>query len=305
MSYLTVPWNLTSDLKPAREADCLAREADCLVVSVGKSGRNWLRFLINKYLSLHYQLEFTVDDLTRHGDGVPSIFYTHDSWENTAPGVGWFERLLGKHLVTRGVLRSKPVVLLFRDPQDIVVSYYFHTMKRSRGQRPDFEDIGSFIRDPGYGLPRIVHTLNGWRGDLASHSRCYWLCYEDLMRDTPTFLQAVLSFVGVETVSAELVQQAVEFADFENMKKMERSGTIDSHSLRPGDLSDPQSFKVREGKVGEFLNNLSEDDLRFSDEMLARLDPFYVERGGYLPSIELQTPYTEAPAAKRAGGVAS
>lgn len=287
MSYLTVPWNLTSDLKQAREARYL-------VVSVGKSGRTWFRFLVNRYLALHHQLDFTVADLAQQSSKVPSIFYTHDSWENTAPGVSPIERLLGKHLVTKSVMRSKPVILLFRDPRDIVVSYYFHTMKRARGHKPPFEDIGAFIRDPGYGLPRILHTLNGWRDQLAAHPSCLWLCYEELMRDTQAQLEAALAFLGIDAIDQELARQAVEFAAFENMKEMERSGSIDSHSLRPGDPSDPQSFKVREGKVGGFMGHLSPDDLGFSDEMLARLDPFYVERGGYLPSTASQAPVSAA-----------
>ncbi|TIP61683.1 MAG: hypothetical protein E5X55_36270 [Mesorhizobium sp.] len=42
--------------------------------------------------------------------------------------------------------------------------------------------------------------------------------------------------------------------------------------MQPRDPDDPESFKVRKGKVGGYLDYLSTDDVAFCDDVLARLD---------------------------------
>jgi hypothetical protein len=57
------------------------------------------------------------------------------------------------------------------------------------------------------------------------------------------------------------------------MKKLEGAGGFDSKILRAGDARDPESFKVRRGKIGGFEDYLSPDDQAYSTAALAKLDP--------------------------------
>ena len=41
------------------------------------------------------------------------------------------------------------------------------------------------------------------------------------------------------------------------MQKLEAAGAFDSNILHPGDVRDPESFKVRRGKVGGYREYLS------------------------------------------------
>ena len=40
------------------------------------------------------------------------------------------------------------------------------------------------------------------------------------------------------------------------MKKLEAAGAFDSKILKPGNVTDPESFKVRRGKVGGYREYL-------------------------------------------------
>ena len=54
---------------------------------------------------------------------------------------------------------------------------------------------------------------------------------------------------------------------------MEAAGAFDSKILRPGDVRDPESFKVRRGKVGGYREYLSVEDQEYALAALTKLDP--------------------------------
>jgi hypothetical protein len=54
-----------------------------------------------------------------------------------------------------------------------------------------------------------------------------------------------------------------------------------------GDPRDPESFKVRRGKIGGFADYLSQDDQEYAAAALARLDPrfgYWVTKKNAIPS---------------------
>ncbi len=56
------------------------------------------------------------------------------------------------------------------------------------------------------------------------------------------------------------------------MKKMEASKQYDPKLLQPGDVNDPESYKVRRGKVGGFSDYLKGSDLEYANAAVARLN---------------------------------
>ena len=79
--------------------------------------------------------------------------------------------------------------------------------------------------------------------------------------------------VGETTLDRPIFQEALEFSRFENMQKLEAAGVFDSKILHPGDVRDPESFKVRRGKVGGYREYLSDEDLKYAADALRKLDP--------------------------------
>ena len=78
--------------------------------------------------------------------------------------------------------------------------------------------------------------------------------------------------VGEPSPDPDIFQEALEFSRFENMQKLEAAGAFDSNILHPGDVRDPESFKVRRGKVGGYREYLSAEDQQFAEATLTELD---------------------------------
>ena len=65
------------------------------------------------------------------------------------------------------------------------------------------------------------------------------------------------------------------------MQRKEARGEYSTLSLTPADASDPESFKVRRGKIGGYADYLSEEDVAFMEVLCADLPPLVVcYRGG-------------------------
>jgi len=70
------------------------------------------------------------------------------------------------------------------------------------------------------------------------------------------------------------VVQVVEENSFAKMREREANGFYKTGILRPGNPADPDSFKVRKGKVGGWREEMDDDTQAFSEEILARYDYF-------------------------------
>ena len=98
-----------------------------------------------------------------------------------------------------------------------------------------------------------------------------------------TVLRKIFDFTGSD-ISDEQITEAVEFAAYENMKKMEQERHFKGSGARvkPGDKDNPQSFKVRKAKVGGYRDYFTDEQCADLDAMVAQLDPQF----GYAESQE-------------------
>ena len=142
---MEIRWNLTRREK-------IFEQSHILVFSVAKSGRTWLRVLLNKYLSLAYDVPFDINDLSESNKRIPSIHFTHELWEHCSKAKV-HEKILGKYIVPEKILRSKKVLVLYRDPRDVLVSLFFQKSKRSKNKTG--KDMIDFISDKQHGIDLI------------------------------------------------------------------------------------------------------------------------------------------------------
>jgi hypothetical protein len=94
--------------------------------------------------------------------------------------------------------------------------------------------------------------------------------YEEMHAGPQRVLRSVLRFIGVPSVGPQVLDAAVEFGRFENMKKIEASGQFKRQLLTPGDAEDNDSFKVRRGKVGGYTDYLSPEDCAYLTQAIAQ-----------------------------------
>lgn len=230
------------------------QSADVIVVSFPKSGRTWLRVLLGKIISERYGKEFTIELEELADENVPFIYMTHD--EANKPNKP------NKPLrFNKNEYRNKKVLFLVRDPRDVVISYYFQQTKRIKSSVT--MDVSSFIRDPRYGVNRIIGLMNIWAENRRIPKDFLVVKYEDLHRDPVGELQKIMQFVGLKDVEEELLREAVSFASFENMRQMERNNALQNKRLKTKDSGDPEAYKVRKGKIGGYVDYLSEADVDY------------------------------------------
>jgi len=236
----------TAERQAKQAAKAAARRAGRTfnVVSFPKSGRTWLRVML---------------------DGLKlDAKYTHDGSGHSK--TGHVEELQPASEAFAG----KTIVFLYRDPRDPVVSGYFQTAKRLGGYDGTISD---FIRDPRHGIEKIIRFNMEWLARGADLGRFHAVTYEDLKADTAGALTAIVGFVGAERTPQEIVT-TVDEASFEKMQARERSGELAERYgriLAPANSEDPNSYKVREGIVGGFRKHLGDDDIAFCNEVLVRL----------------------------------
>jgi len=65
------------------------------------------------------------------------------------------------------------------------------------------------------------------------------------------------------------VQAAVDYSRFDNLRRAEIEDRFNTEILRPAGDGDPEAFKVRKGRVGNFREYLSADDVAFIDAAVA------------------------------------
>ena len=259
------------------------REVDAFVVSFPKCGRTWLRVQLGRVMEQHFGLE--VEDLIEMREiaartpGVPKLRFLHpDHPERKRP-----------HELSKGRIdffRFRKVVLLVRDPRDVVVSMYMHRTKR--GMKPRFDGtLSEFLDEAVGGFDTIMEFYNCWAERQGLGSRVLIVRYEDMHADPHKELRRVVDFLGLRDASQEVIDEAVAFSSFDNMKEMERADRFGNSKLRPQDANDPESFKVRKGQIGGYHDYLSDAEVSSLEKRMRK-------------SLRA---YYEAPAAENPRGV--
>ena len=250
------------------------RAADSFVVSIQKSGRTWVRVFMAAY--------FAEPGPGLPGCAAPRQVYTHDLWEHETKGNPG-ERLRGKWLIPSADASRKPILLVVRDPRDVMVSLFFHLQKRTRTYGGD---LPALLRHPVYGVRRIVAIMNRWLREWDAPGQRHLFRYEDAREDAAGTFAAALRFLQPEAEpDVAALERAVEIASFANMQRLEAGDRralgaglvagLREEALRPWDARDPDSYKVRRGKVGGYVDYLARPDIEFLDRELEALDVRY------------------------------
>ncbi len=226
-------------LRPAKEWLTHLR-ADAVLVSFPKCGRTWLRTMVHRAIELEYD----------HPPLRLQVTHEDDPFWKTAAELAR----------DKTEYRHKKVLLLTRDPRDVLVSSYFH--KHDRQGLYD-GTLAEYLNEPEGGLETIATYANIWRANAGVPQAFLEVCYEELHADTVATLDRVLRFLGAP-VDAAHVDEAVRFASFASMREREIA-------TRGANIT-PASLKAREGRVGGHRSHLTAEQVAALDARLAALD---------------------------------
>lgn len=230
---------------------CFAR-SDIIVVSFPKSGRTWLRVMLGEYLRLHFDIEVQhvvdIHKLAEYNSRVPRIYFTHDD----SPHKKTSDQLSRR----KRKYRRKRVVLLVRDPLDVLVSLYHHKRYRNCTYADSLE---SYCQQDVGNLEVIVEFLNIWCSESPEIDQFLLVRYEDLHHHPSHELKRLLRFCGLTKLNSDYVQAAIAKGSFESMTKIEDSNTSGSNKLSVVNPDDRRSRKVRSGRIGSYAHSLPAD----------------------------------------------
>lgn len=264
-------------------------QANVVFISYAKAGRTWTRVMISRLYQQAYGLPDNLiiesDNFHRLNAAVPIFLFTMGNYIADRFPIG------GRTSPYEG----KSLIFLARHPADTAVSFYFHQesrinpmlkdVKRLRegGQRQIFEHF----QDSEFGLDHVIDYMNMWIKALPSHERHLLLRYEDLRSRSADELARIARFLG-ERFSSDQIHDAVQFASFERLQQKERDNFFNNKRLQARDKENPNSFKVRRGKVGGYRDYFTDDQIGWIEGRIRdRLDP----RFGYgTPSEAASSP---------------
>lgn len=249
---------------------------DGYLLSFPCSGRTWVRLLVGRALQQAYDrpdiTPYEPHEFALVGCDVSRLTVSHDGHPHlrTAEEI---ERDKSAYKGTR-------VVLLARDPRDVMVSWFFEQTKRR--YLPGSEsividgDIDAFVLQARGGLPALISYYNSWAAARSVPDDFLLIRYEDFQTDTVAALRQVLTFIGANDVPEEILSGAVEYASFDNMRRMEKEDSLGTIAFKPADAGDEESYKTRAGKVGGYQSYLRADTIERMNAMIeAGLDPSF------------------------------
>ncbi|MGH7998900.1 MAG: sulfotransferase domain-containing protein [Brasilonema sp.] len=254
-------------------------DGDAFVISFPKSGRTWLSLLLGKLFALHLKLEITeelnlllFDKLASICPEIPLIHFFHEQSPH------W--KTPDELSTDKTEYKNKKVIFLVRDIKDILVSLYFEKTKREHmyysGDRKYEGDLSSYIRCDVGSLNTIIKYYNIWAENINIPSAFLLVRYEDMQTNIKKELQRILEFLEVIKIPDEVLDEAIMYACFDNMRQLEQNNKFNHYKLQPGDKNDPESYKTRRGKVGGFVDYLTEADIDYiNDKIQSQLSKLY------------------------------
>ncbi len=252
-----------------------------MLVSYPKSGVTWLQFMLGEIFRRHFVMTsegptIRLTELTARHPKLPRIRWTHDCGDfiHEDGGRPNPHRLFAYS--ARWSFRNKRVVLMIRDPRDVVVSYFHQATKRSR--RPmSFNSLSAFVRDPLYGFARIIRFHELWYQNRNTPSELVVVRYESLLSGGAGLLRPLLAFMGLE-VDEQLINRVYDESKPENLRKLEQKGAVEGMRIFTDDVN---SLKVRKARAGTYREELSDEDIEFCNRLMTRypcFDEYLIER---------------------------
>lgn len=175
----------------------------------------------------------------------------------------------------KSIYRDKKIMLLIRDPRDMIVSWYFHKNKRKKGVEQYSGTLSQFLGEKAGSFDTMIEYYNIWERNKHIPLEFLLVKYEDFMKDTRIQAKKALNLIGLKDVSDREIDAAIEFSSFNNMKKMEAEDRFRVKRLRPGDVNDNDSYKVRRGVIGGYKDYLSQEDIKSLNEKMKGLSGYY------------------------------
>lgn len=165
-------------------------------------------------------------------------------------------------------------IFLTRHPRDCIVSNYNRKTQIKNPKVKFNGTLSEFIRYEKGSLISMIMWLNTWAREANKLNSSILIRYEDLHINPFKSLRKVINFLGYSNISDKIIQNAVEFAQFDNMKQMEQKEGNKHHIM----FSKDKPF-IRKGKIGYGKYSFNKEDNEYITKWIDKLNSCY----GYKP----------------------
>ncbi|KAM9494758.1 amine sulfotransferase-like isoform 2-T2 [Clarias gariepinus] len=206
------------------------RDDDVYVVTFPKSGTVWTQ----RILTLLYEDEFPeAVDQTSY-DRMPWLEFPepeHDYPNRRSPRL--FCSHLPERLMPRGLQGKAKIIYVWRNPKDIMVSYFHftHYMKIFEHSESYTAVMDEFFNGQVLGGCWFDH-IKGWYINKDKYNILF-LSYEEMSRDLRGAVLKICEFLE-KNVSDDVIDSVVEKTSFTNMKKDPKA----NYTFLPDDIAD-------------------------------------------------------------------
>ena len=230
------------------------------IISYPKSGVTWLKYMLIQIISNNrlesVDLHDIADNKLDWSDDNSSMIFESGYRPNP-------HRLFLDG--TRIKYRDTKIILLIRDPRDIIVSMYHQVTKRSKNPMK-FRSISHFIRHPIFGMKRVIRFHDIWRKNSAIVKDMMVVTYDDLLENGPSTLSSIMNFSQITNTDESVIRKVYENSRADKMRRKEKANKIKGMK---GFGNGQNSLKVRKAKSGSFKEELSSSDINYCNNLLA------------------------------------
>lgn len=256
--------------------DFQVKPTDVWVASYPKAGTTWTQEMV--WCILH-KLDFEGAKaklmtrfpffeweslLPNNGNDLPEELDTTDpcapgqQWRiiNSMPSPRTIKTHLHKPLLPVSVHKVKSkIIYVTRDPRDVCISYYYHSIKLDgyQGEFADFVDY--FLKDSLPWSPFWSNVLGYW--NMRNDDNVLFIRYEEMKEDLSSVVKKVCKFLSVDLTSEE-VAKLVSHLSFSSMST---NKAVNNESLLCAEnKGQEKSIKfMRKGQVGDWKNHLTKE----------------------------------------------
>jgi hypothetical protein len=153
------------------------------------------------------------------------------------------------------------IILLVRDPKDTMVSNYFQTIYRVG---IEFQSLSDFLRHPRHGIEKLIKFNLYWK---KFHNTKLTISYENLKSNPQQVLIDMCNTFNfpIDTLK---IKQSIQNNEFHKMKQREIQASSNAKIYKHTDKTNPESFKIRKGLVGGYIDYMSKSDVEYCDSIL-------------------------------------
>jgi len=231
------------------------------LVSFPKTGRTWLMYMINQ-----------MKELSDHPlkNKAYFIFNEHDNSEIIIENGNRNNPLDIFRFTERYRYKRGKVIFLVRDPRDVVVSHFHQVTKRAKNPFV-FSSISNFVKDETLGFYRIIHYYNLWYKNRSIPQNFLLVKYEDLLENGVQELQKINNYLSLN-VSVSDIEKVYEESSANKMRKKEIANQLEGFE----DFGKKKNqLKVRNAKIGDYVKELSEEDIAYCNEKMKVLNSYF------------------------------